>query len=259
MGIEFNPTSIQKMSLQNPGVSSSDIVISSKLNTSLSLSEDALKRNNLKLTSTNNENVDTNASRFFSADIPNFYSGDNNDGIASFRIITNDLNKTQVFPAGDSKYTSFIVTDYNDSKSERFQIVENSDSFTLNFFKGQRPVILPIRGILKNSQDNPWNLQMVSLWDKLMRGSQLAKNGYIMELFLGEEFYLGYPLTFQRGRASGFDVIVNFSMQFIVKESRPYKNIENTFIPSINNPIPVTQPTITLPASISSTYNSSRV
>jgi len=118
-----------------------------------------------------------------------------------------------------NKFKQFILTQIHEAKQERSQLQETSDKFTLNFF-GQRAQMINISGFLKNSPENPWTLNMIYAWDNYMRGSVLAENGWICELYCDNVFYRGYPTGFSLGKIAGTELIAQFHMQFIVWERK---------------------------------------
>ncbi len=65
---------------------------------------------------------------------------------------------------------------------------------------------------------------LLLIWEGMIRGSLLAEKGYIMQLYIDGIVYYGYPLNFQRGKSAGTDFMVNFSMNFIVRERSPLES-----------------------------------
>lgn len=146
--------------------------------------------------------------------------------VAFFRIVKANDMRTLVFPnyenyempgISKTKFRQFILLALSEASQERMQIVETSEDFQLLFY-GKRPEVLQIQGVLKNTLDNPWNMNMLFLWDNYMRGTKLAEQGNILQLYADKELYSGYPFGFQRSKAAPNDFIVNFSFSFVVKE-----------------------------------------
>lgn len=160
---------------------------------------------------------------------------DNNvSDVSFFRIVkANDL-KTLVFPPvgtgykmpgmTESKFRQFILLSMNEVSQERMQIVETSDNFQLLFY-GKRPEVLQIQGVLKNTMDNPWSMNMLFLWDNLMRGTKLAEDGNILQIYADKDLYSGYPFAFSRSKAAPNDFIVNFSFSFVITERLSSENV----------------------------------
>ena len=149
---------------------------------------------------------------------------ENGSDIAFMRIITNDTNRTVIFPQlttlmpgiTANKFKQFIISQFSINHKERMQLVETNSDYQALFF-GKKPEILQISGILKNTVDNPWTVNMIFFWDNLMRGTTLVENGYICQLFIDGELFEGYPFSFDRGKVAGSDNVVNFVFGFLVK------------------------------------------
>lgn len=161
-------------------------------------------------------------------------NGDATD-IAFFRIINNKTREA-VFPNVDAypqpgitknKFKQFIVTQIQEPASERMQLIETSDEYQLLFF-GEKPKVLSIAGVLKNTKDNPWNTNMVFAWSEYMRGTKLAEAGNIMMLYIDGQLYYGYPFNFNRSKIAGSDFIVSFNMSFIVRDEVSSLDVKST-------------------------------
>lgn len=173
------------------------------------------------------------ANRYTSLDAKE-YRQDGSD-IAFIRIVENNDYKDPVFPNFDkapspgitrNRFKQFILTQISVAHQERMQIVETNKDYQVLFF-GRKPEILQIGGVLKNTIDNPWSVNMIFLWDELMRGTVLATKGYICQLYVDGELFEGYPFNFQRSKVAGQDNLVNFSFSFLIKERMMVNNTNN--------------------------------
>jgi hypothetical protein len=157
--------------------------------------------------------------------------------IAFFRIVTNDANHTTIFPnfRGDypqpgitsNKFKQFILLQLGEASRERMQIVETNQDFQVLFFN-KKPEFLTLSGILKNTIDNPWTVNMVFLWDNLMRGTKLVENGWILQFYVDGQLYYGYPFEFQRSKIAPNDFSVQFSLTLIVTDKINLYNTDST-------------------------------
>jgi len=164
------------------------------------------------------------ASRYTSLDFrPECEDG---SGISFLRIIDVKTRET-VFPnfsptnvpgqgLTPSKFKQFILTQINTASQERMQIVETNEAFQV-IFADQKPQVLQLSGVLKNTADNPWTMNMVFLWDSLMRGTRLVEQDNICQLYIDGELFSGYPFAFQRSKTAGNDILCSFSMSFLVR------------------------------------------
>lgn len=171
--------------------------------------------------------------RYVSLDAP--YNNNDARDVAFFRII--DIKKQNVttvstnpsnviFPnyegwaapgISKNKFRQMIITQTSVPSQERMQIVETSETFNLLFY-GKKPEVLSIGGILKNTADNPWSTNMVFIWDELMRGTKLAENGWIFEIFIDNELFRGYPFGFTRSKIAPSEYIVSFNFSLIITD-----------------------------------------
>lgn len=134
------------------------------------------------------------------------------------------------------RFKQFILMQMSVAHQERMQIVETNKEYQVLFF-GKKPEVLQIAGMLKNTIDNPWSVNMIFLWDELMRGTVLAQKGYICQLYADGELFEGYPFNFQRSKVAGSDNLVNFNFSFLIKNrvmvyntsnvSKDYVNVNN--------------------------------
>lgn len=147
--------------------------------------------------------------------------------LSFMRIVKNNIAQDQVWPIyangeapqpgyTNNKFKQFILTQLSTASQERMQIVETNQEFQVLFY-GQKPEILQLSGILKNTLENPWSMNMLFQWDEQIRGSRLVEDGNILQIYVDGELYTGYPFSFQRSKVAPNDFLVNFNMSFIVK------------------------------------------
>lgn len=208
------------------GVTQFDLFVSAS---ALASTTDPSDRLNFDITDQQDYN-----NRYVSIDSP-FRRNDSRD-IAFFRIVTNDLNHTSIFPNFDgypqpgitrNKFKQFILLQLNESSKERMQIVETNQDFQLLFFN-KKPEFLSISGVLKNTIDNPWNVNMIFLWDNLMRGTKLVENGWILQFYADGQLYYGYPFEFNRSKIAPTDYTVQFNFMFVTTERINLYNTDST-------------------------------
>lgn len=118
-----------------------------------------------------------------------------------------------------NKFKQFVLTSIQESSQERMQIAEGSKEYALYFF-GSKPEVIGISGILKNTQDNPWSMNMLFVWENYMRGTVLAEKGWIFRLYADGVLYEGYPFNFSRNKSAGQDFMVPFNFNFVVKRKK---------------------------------------
>lgn len=117
----------------------------------------------------------------------------------------------------DSKFKQFILMQKNIASSERLQVVEWGKDFQALFFD-RKPEYLQLAGMLKNTIDCPWTMNMIFAWDEYFRGTRLVEQGAICQLYIDGEIYEGYPFNFSRSKVAPNDFMVTFSMSFLIRE-----------------------------------------
>ena len=170
--------------------------------------------------------------RFFMTDTP--FSIDDPEDIAYFQIVDVKKRKTVVFPTSDlnsestpgisdTKFRQFIVHSINENSQEKIQIAENSEGFNLYLY-GSKPEVISISGVLKDSQENPWNTNMLFVWQGLMRATRLAEMGCIFQMYCDGVIYRGYPINFQRSKIVTNQMTVQFSFNMVLLDGSDGKH-----------------------------------
>jgi hypothetical protein len=169
--------------------------------------------------------VDEYAGRYTSFDTK--YSPEDGSNIAFMRIVDAKTHTTiwPIFPLGQvpspgittNKFKQFILTQITNPMQERMQVVETNAEYQALFYDS-KPEIMQLSGVLKNTIENPWTINMVYTWDYKMRGTQLIKSGCICQIFADGELFEGYPFQFQRSKVAGSDYMVSFSMGFLIRK-----------------------------------------
>ena len=161
--------------------------------------------------------------RVFSMDGMRAHSEDD-FGIAYMRVIAYQQGKVytqkQIFPkvkpdAAYNTYKKFIVSSQSENHVERQQIIKTNKALHAYFFNSS-PEVLSIQGFLKTTPGDPWDVAMVLLWEKLIRGTQLALNHAILEIGIAETVYWGYPLVFSHQLQSQSQFVASFAMQMLI-------------------------------------------
>ena len=185
-------------------------------------------------------------SRVFALDVMRAGSDTASD-IASFRVIAYEYGqintKKQIFPkiptsyadslssnsssAAGLLYKKMIIASMGFGYSERSQIIKSNKALHAYFFN-DNPEVLSIQGFLKTSAMDPWDIAMVLLWDRLFRGTELARHNGILELAVAGVVYWGYPLSFTPQISANTQYVASFAMQFLVIDKLlPLENMDD--------------------------------
>jgi len=161
--------------------------------------------------------------RAFQADVLRA-SADTIQQIGQFRIISYYQGKIntqkQIFPQSQGSnysntYKRMIINSMAAGYTERTQILKSNKALHAYFFN-DAPEIITIQGFLKTNAFDPWDMAMLLVWDRLLRGTELARHNAIMELSIADMVYWVYPLSFQYQTQAASQFIASFSMQLLV-------------------------------------------
>jgi hypothetical protein len=155
----------------------------------------------------------------------------------AFIFITSALSSD---PSIKYMTNKFFLESIAKPKMERFQILETFGDSKLLFF-GERTKVYTITGMLLEGLDNTqqddqiiqlkdtaqlgalelrnqyrWSTGLQTFWDAQLRGSLLASNGYIANLYTERALLVGYPLQLQVVRDTNSPFLVNFQMTWAV-------------------------------------------
>ncbi len=135
----------------------------------------------------------------------------------------------------------FFLESIAKPKMERFQILETFGDSKLLFF-GERTKVYTIGGMLLEGLDSTqlddqiiqlqdqkdqnmaiqlrnqyrWSTGLQTFWDNNLRGSLLAENGYVANLYTERALLTGYPLQLQVARDTNSPFLVNFQMSWAI-------------------------------------------
>lgn len=191
-------------------------------------------------TFTNSAELNEIEGRVFTFD-PLRAGSDTATDIGAFRIIPyqyGEINtKKQIFPkdgrgTGSSGlyYKKMIVTNMGTNFIERSQIIKSNKALHAYFFNDS-PEVLSIQGFLKTSSNDPWDIAMVLLWDRLLRATELARHNAILEFNIADVVYWGYPITCSMQLSSNTQFVASFSMQMlIIDKLLPLTNLDDAVL-----------------------------
>ena len=122
----------------------------------------------------------------------------------------------------------FLLQSVTKPRMERFQIIETFREARLYFF-GQRTKVYSLSGQLLEGLDlnaaegdfetrdqYRWSTSLQQLYDKTLRGSQLAAAGNIASLIFEKAIMTGYPLQLQTTRTTESPYLTQFQMTWAV-------------------------------------------
>ncbi len=140
------------------------------------------------------------------------------DGIDKriFNELVGTVNGTQSKGWGD-----FLLTDVQCSMNEKVQIMEVFGDNFVSYFFGKSPTTFSISGILVDDIDNEWFPNFLEVYDKFLRGTQLARKSVLLELTLPNVIIIGAVTSFNYSQTAARDTDIPFSMQIVAKAVTP--------------------------------------
>jgi len=127
-------------------------------------------------------------------------------------------------------YSNFILTQVQEARTEKQQIVETFGEDFIFFF-GERPRTLNIQGVLINTNDFNWKSEFWENWEKHMRGTRLLENNARMYLYFDDVVVEGYPLNAQTVHTADLPYQLPLQMQFFVTNYAILSSVGSVFIP----------------------------
>lgn len=123
------------------------------------------------------------------------------DTYAIFRVIRSDGTEIPLIDSGgpdgtNNYYSNFIITNLQEARMEKSQIIETFGE-TFIFFFGEQPRFIDVTAILINSNDFNWKAEFLANYDKYLRGTKLTELGACAYLFYDDNIVSGYLMQCQ--------------------------------------------------------------
>lgn len=129
------------------------------------------------------------------------------------------------------RYSNFLLTGSQESRQEKFQIMETF-GVPYIFFMGERPRIYQYSGILLNSLDFQWRNEFWANYDEVLRGTRLVDRGARVVLTLDDIVAEGYILQANATEDSQVKELVQFQFQFFVTNYTSLANLGDPQFPT---------------------------
>lgn len=140
------------------------------------------------------------------------------DGIDKriFNELTSTADGTKSTGWGD-----FLLTDVQCSMNEKVQITEVFGDNFVSYFFGRSPTVFTLSGMLFDDVDNEWFPNFLEVYDKFIRGTQLARKSVLLEISLPNVIIVGAITSFSYSQNAARDTDIPFNMQIIAKAVTP--------------------------------------
>lgn len=136
---------------------------------------------------------------------------------------------------GNNGYTDFLLTNISYGFNERMQLHQLFGDHVAAFAFGASPVVLSIQGMLIDDIDNGWFPRFVIAYQDYLRATQLGRNFELLQLIVPNAIFTGVITNVQFQQNADNDVLIPFSMQFLVRAYQylPKTQVEFDGLPSL--------------------------
>ncbi len=117
---------------------------------------------------------------------------------------------------GGLGYVDFILSQINESYSEKFQVSEVLSDAFISYFFGQSASVWPCAGNLINTEQDDWYNAWHVLYQDVLRGSQLARGGMTVRLLYNDRIVEGALLNMSTGINSQQETAPSFNFNLLV-------------------------------------------
>lgn len=138
-----------------------------------------------------------------------------------------ELSDSSAWSGRSSEYSNFILTNVQDQRMEKQQIIETFGSDYLMLF-GEAPHFLQIGAVLVNSHDFDWKSEFLENYDKYLRGTRAIEQGARTYLFYNSAIVEGYILNAAITENAENEQLVPLQFQFFVTNFRNVRISDDT-------------------------------
>lgn len=158
-----------------------------------------------------------------------------NDGIE--KRIFDQLTATNGSGSKTSGWGDFLLTDVQCSMNEKMQIMEVFGDNFVSYFFGRSPTTFTMSGIIFDDIDNEWFPNFLEVYDKFIRGTQLARKSLLLEISLPNVIIIGSIVNFSYSQTAMRDTDIQFNMQVVAKAVTPkpinLPQVDNTSLTNV--------------------------
>ena len=113
-------------------------------------------------------------------------------------------------------YIDFFLENVQASHVEKVQVTEVLEDNFVAFFFGSQPPTYTFSGNLMNTIQDDWAVQMLSAYQYILRGTQLARRGVLLYIRYDSYMIAGVMLNLSMQRMASNETVVPFSFQMLV-------------------------------------------
>jgi hypothetical protein len=125
---------------------------------------------------------------------------------------------TNASPVGGNGYIDFFLQQAVHSINEKMQVIETLSDNYVAFFFGQSAPIFQYSGMLMNTYQDDWMINMLRMFQSIGRGSQLARRGVLFYLKYDSLIISGSLLNLNFTLTGDTEIVVPFGFNFLVRK-----------------------------------------
>ncbi len=133
-------------------------------------------------------------------------------------------------------YMDFLLQSANHSFSEKVQVTETLEDNYVAYFFGKSAPTWTYQGTVLNTKQDNWAAQLRFIFNRLARGTMLARSGHILRLKYDNMIVTGAMTSLQWSLQAGQETYCPFSFSLLVKDVQRYGEVwgEATELPTLS-------------------------
>jgi hypothetical protein len=133
-------------------------------------------------------------------------------------IISDEFGPSAVTVLKKCGYVDWLMTNAVEEFEEKMQVVTLSGDNYVAYYFGQKPPVFQYTGVVLNTWQDDWRIQLLRLYDKLFRGSKLAQLRSYIKIFYDTVIVVGSIPNLRMELNSNVETGAHFAFSFLVKE-----------------------------------------
>lgn len=164
------------------------------------------------------EFLQTTARMYISVKNPSNFVNEVGKGNQHLKAIARVLAGNNKVEESGKGYIDFLLLQANHALNEKVQVIETLSDNYVAFFFGQSAPIFQYSGMLMNSYQDDWAINMLRMYQSISRGSQLARRGVLFYLKYDSMVISGSILNLNWSLNGENELLVPFSFNLLVRK-----------------------------------------
>ena len=115
-------------------------------------------------------------------------------------------------------YLDFLLQRADEPQQEQFQVVDVLSDNYVSYFYGRQPPMFQYSGVLLNTVQDDWRMAFHLMYNKLLRGTKMARHKTVVTLAYDDIFVTGVLVNMQQSLSADMEIAVPFSFTMLVKQ-----------------------------------------